>query len=370
MISPEFFYNLLDNREISFFTGVPDSLLKSFCAYVTDHKSSKDNIIAANEGNAVGIAAGYYSATGKIPLVYLQNSGEGNVVNPILSMADKELYSIPMLLLIGWRGEPGVSDEPQHIKQGRVTLSILDSMEIKYEILENTAENVISQIERVSDYLRKHKEPFALIVKKNTFEEYKLQNKIKDKYLNKREDAIKHIISCADTDSLFISTTGMISRELYELREMNNQTHHTDLLVVGAMGHASSIALGAALNTPKQIYCLDGDGAVLMHMGALSVIGSIKPKNLCHIVLNNGAHDSVGGQPTVAFNVDLCQIAKSCNYEYIEKVDTLEKIKPALENAKNKCSFIEIMVSKGNRSDLGRPKQKPCDNLYEFMKKF
>ncbi|MDE7033480.1 MAG: phosphonopyruvate decarboxylase [Mucispirillum sp.] len=370
MISPEFFYNLLDNKEISFFTGVPDSLLKSFCAYVTDHKSFKENIIAANEGNAVCIAAGYYSATGKIPLVYMQNSGEGNIVNPILSMADKELYSIPMLLLIGWRGEPGTSDEPQHIKQGRVTLNILDSMEIKYEILENTDENVITQIERVSDYLHKHKEPFALIVKKNTFGEYKLQNKIKDKYAVKREDAIKHIISCADDDSLFISTTGMISRELYELREMNNQSHHADLLVVGAMGHASSIALGAALNTSKQIYCLDGDGAVLMHMGALSIIGSIKPKNLCHIVLNNGAHDSVGGQPTVAFNVDLCQIAKSCNYEYIERVDTLEKIKPALKNANNKCSFIEIMVSKGNRSDLGRPKQKPCDNLNEFMKKF
>lgn len=370
MISPEFFYNLLNDKGISFFTGVPDSLLKSFCAYITDHKSGKDNIIAANEGNAVGIAAGYYSATGKIPLVYLQNSGEGNIVNPILSMADKELYSIPMLLLIGWRGEPGISDEPQHIKQGRVTLNILDSMEIKYELLESIDENAVNQIERISDYIHTHKEPFALIVKKNTFEEYKLQNKIKDRYANKREDAIKHIISCVDNNSLFISTTGMISRELYELREMNNQSHSMDLLVVGAMGHASSIALGAALNTSKQIYCLDGDGAVLMHTGSLSIIGTMKPKNLCHIVLNNGAHDSVGGQPTVAFNVDLCQIAKACNYEYVEKIDNLEKIKPALENAKNKCSFIEIMVSKGNRSDLGRPKQRPCDNLIEFMKKF
>lgn len=370
MISPEFFYNLLNDNGISFFTGVPDSLLKSFCAYITDHNSSKDNIIAANEGNAVGIAAGYYSATGKVPLVYLQNSGEGNIVNPILSMADKELYSIPMLLLIGWRGEPCISDEPQHIKQGRVTLNILDSMEIKYEILDSIDENAANQIERVSDYIHTHKEPFALIVKKNTFEEYKLQNKMKDRYANKREDAIKHIISCVDNDSLFISTTGMISRELYELREMNNQSHNMDLLVVGAMGHASSIALGAALNTSKQIYCLDGDGAVLMHMGSLSIIGNMKPKNLCHIVLNNGAHDSVGGQPTVAFNIDLCQIAKACNYEYVEKIDNLEKIKQALENAKNKCSFIEIMVSKGNRSDLGRPKQKPCDNLIEFMKKF
>lgn len=370
MISPKFFYNLLISKDISFFTGVPDSLLKSFCAYITDYSTNENHIIAANEGNAISIAAGVYTATNKIPLVYLQNSGEGNIINPILSMANKELFSIPILLLIGWRGDPSISDEPQHIKQGRVTLNILNSIEVKYEILSNDANKVQKQIEDAYLYMMENKEPFAFVVKKNTFLDYTLQNKTHDFYQGMREEFIKKIINIIDIDSLVISTTGMISRELYEARESYKQKHDKDLLVVGAMGHASSMALGIAIKTNKQIYCFDGDGSVLMHMGSLTTIGSIKPKNLCHIVFNNGAHDSVGGQPTFAMNVDLCKIAKACKYEFVTKIDKIEDIKIAIENSKNKCSFIEIMLKKGNRNNLGRPTEIPLDNIKTFMKNF
>lgn len=370
MISPKYFYDLLTHKNIRFFTGVPDSLLKSFCAYVTDNTSNENNIIAANEGNAIGIASGVYTATNQIPLVYLQNSGQGNIINPILSMADKELFSIPILLLIGWRGEPNIKDEPQHIKQGRVTLNILDSIEIKYEILSTDESKVKIQLEDAYKYMVVNKAPFAFIVRKNTFSDYTLQNKTHDLFNGIREEFIKQIIKTIDIDSLVVSTTGMISRELYEIRESYKQQHNKDLLVVGAMGHASSIALGIAANTNKQIYCFDGDGAVLMHMGSLAVVGSIKPRNLCHIVLNNGAHDSVGGQPTFAMNIDLCEIAKACKYEFITRIDKIEDIETAIENAKNKCSFIEIMIKKGNRNNLGRPIETPLDNIKAFMNNF
>ncbi len=368
MISPEFFYNELQKENINFFTGVPDSLLKSFCAYVTDNTDDKNNIIAANEGNAVGLATGYYTATGNIPLVYLQNSGEGNIINPLLSLVDKEIFSIPMLLLIGWRGEPGIHDEPQHIKQGKVTLNILESAGIKYDILSDNESSVINQIKKAYEYMKTNREPYCLVVKKNIFEEYKLKNLKADKYTLPREEAINTVMQCINENNIIISTTGMISRELYELREKNKESHNKDLLVIGGMGHTSSMALGIALNTDKYVYCFDGDGAVIMHMGALAVNGHYKPKNLCHIVFNNAAHDSVGGQPTVAMEVDLCKTASACNYEYTARASTISEIKEALKNAENKFAFIEIMIKKGNRKDLGRPKHTPKDNLDAYMK--
>lgn len=370
MLSPKIFFEELKKHNINFFTGVPDSLLKSFCAYITDNTDEKNNIIAANEGNAIGLATGYYISTGYIPLVYLQNSGEGNIINPICSLADDDIFGIPMLLLIGWRGEPNIHDEPQHIKQGKVTLNILDSIGIKYDILSDNENEATCQITKAYDFMLKNKSPYALVVRKNVFDEYKLQNKKEDKYSMSREDAISRITELIDKQSLIISTTGMISRELYEIREKNNSSHNKELLVIGAMGHASSIALSIALNTDKQIYCFDGDGALIMHMGALAVNGYYKPHNLCHIVFNNGAHDSVGGQPTVAMDINLCNIALGCNYEYVERVTEYNQIENALIKAQNKYSFIEIMVKKGNRKDLGRPKHTPKENLKLYMDNF
>ena len=375
MIRPQFFYELLQTNGTDFFTGVPDSLLKNFCAYLTDTVASKNHIIAANEGCAVGLAAGHYFATKTIPLVYMQNSGLGNTVNPLLSLADKAVYSVPLLLVIGWRGEPGVHDEPQHITQGKVTCALLDAMEIPYAILETDEEKAVVQIIHAYKMIKERNAPFALVVRKDCFAPYTLKSNDSVPTEMTREQAIEQIIAHAPSNAVFVSTTGMASRELYELREKNQQKHDTDFLTVGSMGHASQIALGIALcKRDKTVICIDGDGAALMHLGALSTIGTQKPKNMVHIVLNNGAHDSVGGQPTVARNINLCAIAEACGYGQAVCVRTQAELTVALTNALAQPNaidmaaiFIEILVSKGSRPDLGRPKSSPIENKRAFM---
>jgi len=371
MINTEFFYNKLTERGTEFFTGVPDSLLKSFCAYITDNLREKDNshIIAVNEGAAIGLAAGYHLATGKIPLVYMQNSGIGNAVNPLLSLADDDVYKIPMLLLVGWRGEPGVHDEPQHIKQGKVTCSLFESMGIPYLVLSDDEDNVKKQLDECYDQIKKNNTPFALIVKKDTFAPYSLSIESgNEKQLMTRESAIEEILFASSQQEIFISTTGMVSRELFEIRKKFNMGHERDFLTVGSMGHASSLALAISLNKPKlSVTCIDGDGAVLMHLGSLAAIGERKPKSLRHIVLNNNAHDSVGGQPTIAGKIDLCGIARSCGYKQVYSVKTKEELRIAL-GEEEKPLFIEVLVCKGNRKDLGRPDKTPIENKNSFMK--
>ena len=370
MIRPQFFYELLKENGTGFFTGVPDSLLKSFCAYLTDTAGSKNHIIAANEGCAVGLAAGHYFATGRVPLVYMQNSGLGNTVNPLLSLADREVYSVPMLLVIGWRGEPNVHDEPQHIKQGRVTCSLLDAMEIPYCILSDEEAEAKLQFEKAYSHIKASSSPYAVVVRKGIFDSYKLKTNEAVPAEMSREEAIEKIILNAPSNACFVSTTGMASRELYELRDKHGQGHAKDFLTVGSMGHASQIALGIALTKEdKTVFCIDGDGAAIMHLGGLTAIGSQRPKNMVHIVLNNGAHDSVGGQPTVGRKINLCAVAQACGYDKVVSVKTLEELQSRLkELCTNSGSvLIEVLVSKGARSDLGRPKSSPIENKKAFM---
>lgn len=370
MIKPQFFYNLLLDEGTDFFTGVPDSLLKNFCAYITDTAGKNSHIIAANEGCAVGLASGHYFATGNIPLVYMQNSGLGNTVNPLLSLADKEVYSVPMLLVIGWRGEPGVHDEPQHIKQGKVTCSLLDAMQIPYCVLETEEPNAALQVKKAYKYIRKESAPYALVIRKGTFDSYTLKSNEAVPARMSREEAIEKIILNAPANAAFVSTTGMASRELYELREKHGENHSRDFLTVGSMGHASQIALGIALSkSDKTVFCIDGDGAAIMHLGALTTVGTQKPKNMIHIVLNNGAHDSVGGQPTAGRKIDLCAAACACGYAHAVRVDTAEELQSAVKNAQSFSApvFIEVYVSKGSRPDLGRPKSSPIENKKAFM---
>jgi len=370
MIEPEYFLSKLTHHGTDFFTGVPDSLLKSFCAYITDNLREKDNshIIAVNEGAAIALAAGYHS-TGKIPLVYMQNSGIGNAVNPLLSLTDGDVYKIPILLLVGWRGEPDVHDEPQHIKQGKVTCSLFNSMGIPYLILSDDEDNVKKQLDECYSHFKENNTPFALIVKKDTFAPYSLSIESKnEKQLMTRENAIEEIIFASSQQEVFISTTGMASRELFELRKIFNMGHERDFLTVGSMGHASSLALAIALNKSKlSVTCIDGDGAALMHLGSIASIGERKPRNLRHIVLNNCAHDSVGGQPTIARKIDLCGIARSCGYKQVYSVKTKEELRIAL-GEEEKPLFIEVLVCKGNRKDLGRPDKTPIENKNSFMK--
>ena len=379
MIKPEFFYRLLIKNGTDFFTGVPDSLLKSFCAYITDNTPESKHIIAPNEGCAVGLAAGSYIATGNIPLVYMQNSGIGNAVNPLLSLADSEVYAIPMLLLVGWRGEPGVHDEPQHIKQGKVTCALFEAMQIPYAVLSDDEHIFERQIEEAYASVKKKSEPYALIARKNLFESYALQHNIGTDAVMRREEAIEKIMLAAPASSTFISTTGMISRELYELREKHGMGHERDFLTVGSMGHASQIALGMAVNSDghRPVYCIDGDGAAIMQMGGMTAIGTRAPACLCHIVLNNGAHDSVGGQATVGFSICFTDIARACGYKRIYSVsqeaelsDAMAQINATYKNGTQELTFIEVRVKKGARKDLGRPKSTPEENKAAFIKFF
>lgn len=372
MISPKFFIDKLEEKNINFFTGVPDSLLKNICAYIEDNKDENHNIIAANEGAAMGLATGHYLATGEIPVVYMQNSGEGNIINPLASLTDKEVYNIPILLIIGWRGRPGVHDEPQHIKQGKVTLPLLETMEIKYTILSKDENEFTNQLNDVIEYMAKTKESFAFIVEKDTFEDYKLQNNQQYENLEmSREEAIQIVADSLDENAVIVSTTGMISRELFEYRANSNQTHEKDFLTVGSMGHASQIALGIALEKSNhKIYCFDGDGAAIMHMGSMAIIGSKHPENYIHIIFNNGAHDSVGGQPTVGLQINIPEIARALNYKKVFSIKDRMSLKEVLNkiNGEKGPIMLEIQVKKGNRKDLGRPTTTPIQNKEALMK--
>lgn len=370
MIRPEYFYNTLRGMGIDFYTGVPDSLLKDICAYITDHADRKNNIIAANEGGAVGLAAGYHLATGNIPVVYMQNSGLGNTVNPLMSLTDSDVYRIPVLLVIGWRGEPGVHDEPQHVKQGKTTLPLLDAMEIRHEIMSGDEAELEKQLAGGVRYMKETGRAFALVVKKGTFGKYKLQNGTHNPYTMEREEAIKAVAGAMDVKDIVVSTTGKISRELFEHRTATGEGHSRDFLTVGSMGHASQIALGIALNRPERnVYCFDGDGAAIMHMGGMGIVASMLPGNFYHIVFNNGAHDSVGGQPTIGFDIDLPKIAAGCGYKTVMSVATrseLDAILPTLPTLPAPL-LLEIKVKKGSRDDLGRPTTTPVENKEALM---
>lgn len=358
-------------KAFDFFTGVPDSQLRALCDYLiaTYGTDPQHHIIAANEGNAVAIAAGYHLATGKTPVVYLQNSGEGNIINPIASLINEKVYGIPCFFVIGWRGEPDVHDEPQHIYQGEVTLKLLEDMDISYSVIKkDTTEKDIFNAMSYFEKLFAVGKQAAFVVRKGALE-YHAKIQYGNSYTLTREEVIRHIVAHSGTDPI-ISTTGKASRELFEIREQNGQGHAYDFLTVGSMGHSSSIALGIALQKPeKQIWVIDGDGAAIMHMGSLAVIGSIAPNNLIHIVLNNAAHESVGGMPTAADRLDVVQIARGCGYRAVESVETIEQLDEALARMRERCclQFLEVKCALGSRTSLGRPTCLPRENKQTFM---
>ncbi len=354
-----------------FYTGVPDSQLKALCNYLinTYGIDKQHHIIAANEGNCVALATGYHLATGRVPVVYMQNSGEGNIINPVASLLNDKVYAIPMIFIIGWRGEPGVHDEPQHIYQGEVTIRLLDTMGIKSFVIDGntTEEDVTKAMAEFNKQLANGKN-VAFVIKKGALS-YDEKVSYSNTSTMKREDIIKHITAITGEDPI-ICTTGKASRELFEVREANGQSHKYDFLTVGSMGHSSSIALGVALSKPNtKIWCIDGDGAMLMHMGSLAYIGEVNPKGFVHIVINNAAHESVGGMPTAASKINLSKIAKACGYKKVYSVDNLNDLDKALELAKtnNSLTFIEIKTKIGSRKDLGRPTTTAKENKESFM---
>jgi phosphonopyruvate decarboxylase len=371
MISPKKFHEEITKHGIEYFTGVPDTILKDLCAYLIDVTPS-NHTIAANEGNAIALAAGWYLGNGNPAMVYMQNSGLGNSINPLVSLADPEVYGIPMLLVIGLRGEPGKKDEPQHVKQGQITQSLLDALGIPSYIIGSETPNVETILETTCKLMKEESRPVGLVVKAGTFEEYIPQNENQNRYSMSREEAINEFVASVRPDELLISTTGKASRELYECRLSRGETLENDFLTVGSMGHASSIAMGLAQALPgRRVFCLDGDGSAIMHMGSMAIIGQNDLKNLIHVILNNGSHDSVGGQPTVGQNIHFEDIGRACGYRWTTTIDRPEQIGDAIQRTRDADGpfLIDVRIRKGARSDLGRPEISPKENKKAFMSK-
>jgi phosphonopyruvate decarboxylase len=376
MIEPFEFITSLENLGIRFVTGVPDSLLKDFCTCIMTHFPPLRHIIATNEGSAVGLAIGHYLATGHPALVYMQNSGLGNAINPLTSLADPQVYGIPLVLMIGWRGEilsngKQLHDEPQHVKQGQITLQQLELLDIPYFIVDSSTKTIEPILRELIELAMIRSGPVALVVRKKTFAPFEMVKFADEDSLLTREAAIAAVIAGLPKDIPIVSTTGKASRELFELRKAIGKDHHRDFLTVGGMGHAIQIAAGIALaKQDRQIVCIDGDGALLMHMGSLSI--SADCPNLLHIVINNGAHDSVGGQPTKGKNINFTQIARACNYSWVSTAFTVNEIEEIVSNIKSlsgrsASSFLEIKCRRGSRSDLGRPACTPEEIKTKFM---
>lgn len=370
MLAPTDYLRVLSDSGVTFFTGVPDSLLKEFCACVTATIKPQQHVIAANEGASVGLAIGHHIGTGSLPLVYLQNSGLGNTVNPLLSLASTEVYGIPMLLMLGWRGEPGKKDEPQHVHQGRVMVQMLEDMDVPVVVLSDEIAAAKLQTQAAVKKAKEIMGPVAIIIRKNTFDKY-ASPKLEADLPMGREEAIVAAAETLEDDAAVICTTGMPSRELFEYRAGSEAGHHRDFLTVGGMGHASQIALGLAMAQPERpVYCFDGDGAALMHMGSMAITGQSAARNLIHLVFNNGVHGSVGGQPTVGLDIDMPQIATACGYAMSQRATTIDDLKSAIFAARTTdgVSFIEVQVSPGNRADIGRPTSTPSQNKTAMIK--
>lgn len=369
------FVSFLQKSDIAFFGGVPDSLLKEFCACVNYWVDSSSHYVAANEGSAVAAGIGHHLGSGGVPLIYMQNSGLGNAVNPLVSLADTEVYSIPMILIIGWRGElvedgSQLKDEPQHIKQGRITLDLLDVMDIPYRILSKTTDLALDQMNALIRLAKKDSKPVAAVVRRNSFSSFATELVPQFPDAPSREAVINKIISIIPPDTTIVATTGMTSRELFELRKARGESHQHDFLTVGGMGHASQIAAGIASSRPaSRVICLDGDGALVMHMGGL--LQTVRKHNLVHIVLNNGCHDSVGSQKTLVGNLSLSSFAGSCGFSHSARVSTLDELGTTLEQFMSKLDrscFLEALCSPGSRADLGRPSVSPSNNKIMFQK--
>ncbi|UYP47933.1 hypothetical protein NEF87_004218 [Candidatus Lokiarchaeum ossiferum] len=368
-MNPHEMWNIFQKKGLDFFTGVPDSTFKSWMSFLDDMNGKVlQNVIAANECEALAIASGYHLATKKCGIVYMQNSGLGKTVNPITSLADPEVYSIPLLMLIGWRGEPGKKDEPQHKKMGRITIPLLDTLEIRHTIFPDNPKDLELELSKALTYIKEKNSPFAFIIKKNTLDPYKSQKTKEPKSNFSREEAIQAIISQLEGQEVIISTTGKTSRELFETR-ISRREDPRDFYTVGSMGCASAIGLGIALNSKKKTVILDGDGAMIMQMGSLATIGHYKPSNYYHFLFDNNVHDSTGGQPTVSDTIKLEKLAEACGYASVITISDKEKLSETVKKVflKPGPAMIIVKVKPGARADLGRPTTTPIENKQYFM---
>jgi phosphonopyruvate decarboxylase len=371
MISCQDFFDILNKYDLSFFTGIPDSTFKEWMKFLVDKDEVRlKNLIACNECEAVALAAGYHLATNKVGVVYMQNSGLGKSVNPLTSLCDPDVFSIPALLMIGWRGEPGKVDAPQHKKMGKITLPILETLQIPYWILEPDLKIIEKKLKEVIAHFEANKSPYAFIVRKNLFQNYDLEKAVINKYTLLREEAISVIMQNLNNDEIIVSSTGFVSRELYEYRESNKKDHYKSFYNIGSMGCASSIGLSIALQKPnRKVIVFDGDGAAIMQMGTFTTIGKYAPSNYLHFIFDNQAHESTGGQPTNSDSVGLARIALASNFKMAVTITTKKELIKVLKEFKNQKGPLLILIKtkKGTRSDLKRPDKTPIQLKEEFM---
>lgn len=364
----ETFVEQIKKMGIDTIAGVPDSTLKVLCDYL-NFGEEFNHYTTVDEGAALSLVAGTYLATGIPGCVYMQNSGIGNIVNPLTSMVNEKVYKIPMLFVIGWRGVPGEKDEPQHKFMGEITTKILDVLSVEYAVIDNkTSENEYYDVIKKAKKKLDEEQQFAIIIKPGTFEVAKFLD-YTNNHVIEREEAIGKIFDNTEKEDILVSTTGKISRELYEYSEKERGNHNNIFMCVGGMGYASMIGYGiAAKKEKKKVYCLDGDGAMLMHMGNAAFIGNNPLKNYVHICINNSAHESVGGMPTAGKQTDFIEIANASGYKYVKLIENKEDLDKELKELKNIEGpvFLEIKVSIGSRSDLGRPKESAIQNKIIF----
>ena len=355
MVNLQSLFEALDRTGVKFFTGVPDSLLNDFCLYMMNNIPDSRHVMAANEGNAISIAAGNYMATGNIPLVYMQNSGIGNATNPLLSLTHDCVYGIPLIMVIGWRGDPSINDHAQHKKQGELTPVLMKDMDIPYEILDND-DTVIEKFTWAVNKAREISSPVALIAKKAILTQKEKKQVYPESPLMNREEAVSAVIDVFGEDAVYLGTTGRATREVHEQLRMHGISEGHEWQNVGSMGHVSSVGLGLALALPdKRIVVFDGDAAVVMHMGSLATNCRYKASNLIHVVLNNGVNESVGGQQSAGQLIDLTGVAKSCGYRNVgHAIKTKEELQHVLKTlpGNDMPTFVDVYVRQGIRPDM------------------
>ncbi len=371
MISCNDFFSILKAKRLTFFTGIPDSVFKDWIKFLNDNNNViLKNLIACNECEAIALAVGYYLSTNEVGIVYMQNSGLGKAVNPLTSLCDPDVYAIPILLMIGWRGEPGEKDAPQHKKMGKISLPLLETLNIPYTVLKSDLNDVKIELEKALNYLKQSQGPYAFVIKRNFFQEYKMEKEIQVEYEISREEAIQLIIDNLEKDILIISTTGYTSRELFEYRETKKNDQFGVFYNIGSMGCSASIGLGIALNRKERVVIFDGDGAAIMQMGAFTTIGKYSPPNFLHIIFDNHAHESTGGQPTNSSVINFLDIALACNYKSGYIVKTKKELLSALKSIENKEGpiLIVIKIKIGSHPNLKRPDKTPLEYKEEFIK--
>lgn len=360
------FVSLLEKEHLTFFTGVPCSNLKDFLNFIHSQSHGIEHVAATSEGEAVGIASGYHFATKRVPVIYMQNSGLGNTVNPLTSLMDKDVYSIPAILLVSWRGEPGEKDEPQHKKMGKITLDLLKTLGVPHELINPDIKKTRLIVKKLKSRAVKENKPMALVIRTDSIEKNKDIPGTASALLT-REEVIAILLPKIGNNPV-VTTTGKTSRELFELREKANMSHANDFLTVGSMGCAASIGVGIALHSKKNIFVIDGDGAVLMKMGTLALIGHYALHNFIHIIIDNGSYESTGGQPTISGKLNWKQLLLSTGYKTVQIVKTRSELSNVRFSRNENPTALVVYTKPGSRKDLGRPTGTPVQNKKEFMR--